>query len=187
MTDWYAKLTDYFPANEMKSKEHMEKLFADKQENYLIEEGPESVLIYLEKSDFIFIDYILISGKVRGKGLGGKLIEKVKNKDKAIILEVDPIDPSDADTAKRVNFYKKNGFRKVSSIEYKRIHAVTNELNEMDIYCWSQIPQKDEWVYRKMQEAYQEVHAYKARDFYGKQPQETSEVLTLKKKVYSKA
>jgi GNAT superfamily N-acetyltransferase len=187
MGDWYKKLTEYFPANEMKSREHMEALFSDKTGMYAKEEGPHHVLVYLETEDFIFIDYILITNKSRGKGVGSKLLESLKAKDKPIILEVDPVDSSDPDTAKRVRFYERNGFTQAKDIEYKRIHAITSELNVMNIFYWSSAPRSERWVFTKMQEAYEQVHAYKALQFYGKEPQRTEEVLSFPQKSFSRA
>jgi GNAT superfamily N-acetyltransferase len=187
MGDWYKKLTEYFPANEMKSREHMEALFSDKTGMYVKEEGPHHVLVYLETEDFIFIDYILITNKSRGKGVGSKLLESLKAKDKPIILEVDPVDSSNPDTAKRVRFYERNGFTQAKDIEYKRIHAITSELNVMNIFYWSSAPRSERWVFTKMQGAYEQVHAYKARQFYGKEPQRTEEVLSFPQKSFSRA
>ncbi|RFU63729.1 GNAT family N-acetyltransferase [Peribacillus glennii] len=178
MTEWYNKLTEYFPAREMKSKDHMQALFMEKGLIYKREEGPAHIVVYLEKEDFIFIDYILVSGKYRGNGMGSTLINRLKKKGKPIILEVEPITPADPDTKKRVIFYEKNSFRKATSITYKRLHIVTNELNEMDIYYWSPTPKTTEWVFEKMKGIYREVHAYRAADFYGKPAQEVSDVLS---------
>lgn len=187
MEKWYQKLTDYFPANEMKSQEHMKTLLKDKEGTYVKEEGPQHILVYLEKEDFIFIDYILITNLSRGKGLGSKIMDVLKRKNKPIILEVDPVDTSVPDTSKRLRFYERNGFKEAEGIEYKRIHAVTNELNEMNILYWSSSPRSERWVFDRMQIAYEQVHAYRAREFYGKEPQGTNEVLYYKEKSYRTA
>lgn len=186
MENWYQKLTDYFPANEMKSQEHMKALFDDKEGNYSKEESPQHVLVCLEKDDFIFIDYIWITNLSRGRGLGSRILDSLKRKNKPIILEVDPVDKSVPDTSKRVRFYEKNGFKEAQAIEYKRIHPVTKELNEMNILYWSPTPRSEQWVFNKMQIAYEQVHIYKAKEFYGKDPQSTKEVLFYKERSYHK-
>ncbi|NHM29366.1 GNAT family N-acetyltransferase [Neobacillus terrae] len=187
MADWYEKLTFYFPEIEMKIKGQMEQLFLDKDGIYKRDEGIDYVLIYLEKEDFIFIDYILITGSNRGKGAGSRLIDRLKRKGKPIILEVEPINSQDPDSKKRVRFYEKNGFKMARSITYQRMHIVTNELNEMDIYYWSPEKISENWIFAKMKETYIQVHTYKAKDIYGKEMQHVSEVLYLNKNILRRA
>ncbi|MEH7121086.1 GNAT family N-acetyltransferase, partial [Neobacillus vireti] len=88
---WYEKLNQYFPIEEMKSKEHMETLLKERSEIYHKDEGPNHVLMYVELENFIFIDYLFVSKNARGQGLGNKLLEKMKCKGKPIILEVEPV------------------------------------------------------------------------------------------------
>ncbi len=114
--NWYEKLNQYFPVEEMKSKEHMELLLQDKGDIYHKDEGKYHVLMYVELSDFVFIDYLFVSKDARGQGLGHKLIEKLKAKGKPIILEVEPVDYEDTDTEKRLRFYTREGFEHASSI-----------------------------------------------------------------------
>lgn len=179
MDEWFLKLREYFPAKEMKSRDHMQRLFKDKSKNYKLDEGPQYTLVYFEKEDFVFIDYILVSSSSRGNGLGSKVIDRVKNKNKAIILEVDPVSPEDPESGKRVRFYEKQKFKKAPSINYVRKHPVTGERSEMDIFYWSSETVSEEWVFEKMKEAYTEVHAYENDVFYQKPAQATEEVLQL--------
>lgn len=109
--DWYQKLSEYFPIEEMKSREHMERLLREKGDIYHKDEGKYHVLMYAEFPTFVFIDYIWVSPKSRGKGIGNQLMEKLKTKNKPIILEVEPIDYDDSDTEKRLRFYKKEEFK----------------------------------------------------------------------------
>lgn len=187
MRDWYSRLTDYFPEKEMKSKKHFEILFHEKQGIYQLEESQEHVLVYFEKSDYIFIDYILVSRNNRGNGRGSTILDQLKRKGKAIILEVEPVTLIDPDSEKRIHFYEKNGFFKRDTIRYERIHMVTNELNKMDIFCWSPVHRTEEWVYDRMKTIYDDVHAFKARELYGCNPQSVSDVLGLRELTYSKA
>jgi hypothetical protein len=92
------KLREYFPAKEMKSREHMQQLFDAKSDAYKLDEGPDYTLVYFEKEDFLFIDYILVSSSSRGSGLGSKVMDRVKKKNKAIILEVDPVSADDPES-----------------------------------------------------------------------------------------
>ncbi|MDR4946645.1 GNAT family N-acetyltransferase [Neobacillus cucumis] len=185
MNDWFIRLTDYFPEREMKSRKHFEILFHDKQGIYQLEESKDSVLVYFEMSEFIFIDYILVARNNRRSGRGSRILEQLKQKGKAIILEVEPVSHIDPDSEKRVHFYEKNGFKKMNSIGYERIHMVTNELNKMDVFCWSPVNKQEKWVYDKMTAIYEDVHTYKAKELYGCNPQPVSEVLWQKQLTYS--
>jgi GNAT superfamily N-acetyltransferase len=183
MFDWYSRLTEYFPEKEMKTKQHFELLFQEKQGIYQLLEGPDHLVIYFEQPDYIFIDFILVFGSCRGTGRGSTLLNELKRQGKAIILEVEPAAPKDIDSEKRIRFYKRHGFTKMNSIGYERIHVVTKELNKMDIYCWSPVHTTEQWVYDRIKHTYVEVHAYKMEELYGKSPQHVSEVLWLKEPV----
>ena len=178
--NWYSRLKQYFPEREMKSKIHFETLFQEKQESYQILEGEDFIVVYFEQCDYIFIDYILVSGSSRGKGVGSFVLNEFKKRGKAIILEVEPISLIDPDSEKRIRFYARHDFEKMDEISYERNHMVTKELNKMDIYCWSQTPKTQQWVLACMQEIYVEVHAYKVKEIYGEPPQQASDVLWLR-------
>ncbi|MBT2699941.1 GNAT family N-acetyltransferase [Bacillus sp. ISL-40] len=187
MSDWYSRLTDYFPEKEMKSKKHFEILFHEKQGIYQLEESTDYVIVYFEMSDCIFIDYILVTRNNRGNGRGSKILDQLKRKGKTIILEVEPVTILDPDSDKRIRFYEKNSFLKMNSIRYERIHMVTNELNKMDIFCWTPVHRTEEWVYDRMKAIYDDVHAFKASELYGRNPQPVSDVLWIRELTYSKA
>lgn len=81
MNDWFIRLTDYFPEREMKSRKHFEILFHDKQGIYQLEESKDSVLVYFEMSEFIFIDYILVARNNRRSGRGSRILEQLKQRE----------------------------------------------------------------------------------------------------------
>ena len=181
--NWYDRLREYFPEREMKSKVHFDLLLQEKKEAYQIMEGTDYLVVYFEQQDYIFIDYILVSGSSRGKGVGTLVMNKLKSKGKAIVLEVEPVSSSDPDSEKRVRFYQRHGFLNIDSIGYERIHVVTNELSTMDIHCWSPKCVTEQWVLDCMKEIYSEVHAFKVKEIFGRDPQPASEVLWLKENV----
>lgn len=180
MRDWYNRLSEYFPEKEMKSKKHFEILFQEKEEIYQLDESPDHVLVYLEKENYVFIDYILVDATNRSKGTGSLVLDRLKQKEKAIILEVEPVTLMDIDSEKRIRFYEKNDFLKMDSICYERIHMVTNELNKMDILAWTPEYRTEDWVFNQMIDIYNEVHAYKTRELYGRHAQPASDVLWIK-------
>jgi GNAT superfamily N-acetyltransferase len=177
--NWYEKLNEYFPEEEMKSKEHMDLLLREKGDMYHKDEGPKHVLMYVEANDFIFVDYVYVSSHARGEGLGHQLIEKLKRKNKPIILEVEPIDYDNSDTEKRLQFYKREGFQHATSIGYKRRSLATNQVNEMEILYWSPQNESEESILEKMIKTYEEVHTYKDEQLYGDTYQEAEDVLTI--------
>ncbi|WP_053220357.1 GNAT family N-acetyltransferase [Virgibacillus senegalensis] len=176
--NWYEKLNKYFPVEEMKSQKHMEMLLKEKGDVYYKDEGPHHVLMFAEFKSFIFIDYVYVSAASRGQGLGHQLIEKLKAKNKPIILEVEPVDYEDSDSEKRLKFYQREGFVHAQSIGYNRRSLATNEENPMEILYWSPDNQDEEEIYKQMKKMYEDIHTYKDEEIYGKSYQPVDEVLT---------
>ncbi|QTM98691.1 GNAT family N-acetyltransferase [Sediminibacillus dalangtanensis] len=176
--NWYEKLNKYFPVEEMKSQKHMEMLLKEKGDVYYKDEGPHHVLMYAEFKSFIFIDYVYVSAASRGQGLGHQLIEKLKARNKPIILEVEPVDYEDSDTEKRLKFYQREGFVHAQSIGYNRRSLATNEDTPMEILYWSPDNQDEEEIYKQMKKMYEDIHTYKDEEIYGKSYQPVDEVLT---------
>ena len=177
--NWYDKLSAYFPIEEMKSKEHMDALLNDKKNIYCKEEGPDHVLMYVETETFIFVDYLYVSEKSRGSGIGKKLLASLKEKGKPIILEVEPVDYEDTDSEKRLRFYAREQFHHANRIGYSRKSLATGEHNDMEILYWSPTDADEETVYEAMKTTYEEIHTYKDETFYGDQYDPTDEVLTF--------
>lgn len=181
LMNWYEKLNKYFPIEEMKSREHIETLLTEKSDIYTKDEGPHHVLMYAELDHFVFIDYLYVSKDSRGQGLGHKLLEKLKEKGKPIILEVEPINYEDTDTEKRLRFYKREGFEHAKSIGYQRKSLATNEINQMEILYWSPGNESEENIYEAMKTTYNMIHTYKDKHFYGDSYEPVEEVLTFDK------
>lgn len=177
--NWYEKLNQYFPIEEMKSKKHMEMLLKEKGDIYHKDEGENHVMMYAELNDFIFIDYIFVSKNARGEGLGHKLLEKLKKKGKPIILEVEPINYEDTDTEKRINFYKRENFQHAQSIGYERRSLATNEVNKMEILYWAPHNESEEMIYDAMIRTYNLIHTFKDKELYGESYDPASEVLSF--------
>lgn len=177
---WYEKLSRYFPVEEMKSEEHMELLLKEKPDLYKKEEGPNYIVMYAEFDDFLFVDYLLVAKKARGEGIGGRVIKKLKEKNKPIILEVEPLDYEDSDTVKRQRFYEREGFKKADMIGYRRRSLATGELNEMEIMYWSPTGESEQSIYEKMKRVYENIHTYKDEELYGESYQPVEDVLTVK-------
>ncbi|AYC28641.1 GNAT family N-acetyltransferase [Paenisporosarcina cavernae] len=180
--NWYEKLNQYFPVEEMKSQEHMETLLKEKGEYYIKDEGPKHVLMYVEFENFTFVDYLFVSKEARGEGLGKKLLNKLKEKNKAILLEVEPVNYEDTDTEKRLRFYAREGFQHASRIGYNRRSLATGENNAMEILYWSPTNQPEEEIYEAMKWTYENIHTFKDEKFYGESYDPTEEVLEFHSK-----
>jgi GNAT superfamily N-acetyltransferase len=175
----YEKLNQYFPIEEMKSKDHMETLLKERSDIYHKDEGSNHVLMYVELDNFVFIDYLFVAKKTRGQGLGHKLLKKLKQKGKPIILEVEPVNYEDSDSEKRLRFYKREGFQHAQSIGYKRRSLATKEINEMEILFWAPNNESEEMIFEAMKKTYDLIHTYRDQHFYGKSYQPVEEVLTF--------
>lgn len=176
--NWYEKLQQYFPIEELKSQEHMELLLKEKGDIYHKDEGPYHVMMYAEFPSFIFIDYLYVSKQSRGQGLGHQLIEKLKQRKKPIILEVEPLDYTDSDSSKRLRFYRREGFEHAQSIGYTRKSLATQEDNTLEILFWSPEEANEETIYEQMKEMYEDIHTYKDKEVYGEAYQSVDEAIT---------
>jgi len=177
--EWYERLSDYFPEHEMKDIDHFRDLIRDK-DVYHKEETADYLLLYAEFPTFLFIDYLLINPETRGKGIGTKVLEGLKQKGKPILLEVEPADQENEDTVKRVHFYRKNGFVKADRIMYQR-EDHQGEPFEMKVYYWS--PEKDtpqREILDNMAKACAEIHNFRSLRYYGREVANPDEVLKWK-------
>lgn len=178
--DWYEKLEAYFPEEEMKSIEQFDALFTEKNEIYFKEVESEHIVVYAEFTDFIFIDYLWVSPSARGKGIGRQVIEKFKEKNKAIILEVEPIDEKDPDTSGRLKFYYKIGFQFAKTFSYLYQANNNGEEIELNIMYYAANPLEEKQLYQWTKRIHEEIHSYKEFELYGVQPQTSKEVLKIK-------
>lgn len=175
--NWYEKLNAYFPIEEMKSKEHMDTLLKEKSDVYYKDESADHVLMYAEFNSFIFVDYVWVSAAARGQGIGHQLIEKLKQKNKSILLEVEPVDSDDSDTKKRLYFYKREGFQHAQAIDYCPSSRNTNETSTLEILYWSKDEADDRAIYKQMKKMYEDIHTYKDTEIYGEPYKQVDEVL----------
>lgn len=175
--NWYEKLNDYFPEQEMKKKEHLNDLIED-QEVYHKEETEDYIVLYAEFPNFIFIDYILVTSNSRGKGIGTQVLDRFKAKGKMILLETEPPDIEDIDTEKRLKFYLRNGFLEADRIQYERKDDA-GELFSMNILYWPAKEISQENIMDRMAEACREVHNYRSKHYYGREVANPDKVLQL--------
>lgn len=173
--NWYEKLNNYFPEQEMKKKEHLKDLIEDK-DVYHKEETDDYLVLYAEFHDFIFIDYLLVTSNSRSRGLGSRILERFKQKNKMILLEVEPPDDEDVDKDRRLAFYQRNGFRVANHIEYTREDG-DGEKFTMDILYWPAGEVSQKVIMERMALACRSIHNYRSRHYYGREIANPEEVL----------
>ncbi|WP_040984680.1 GNAT family N-acetyltransferase [Oceanobacillus jeddahense] len=178
--DWFQRLNEYFPVEEMKAKEQIEALLKDKSDHYYKDESDLHIMMYAEYAEFIFIDFLWVSEKARGKGIGKKLIQQLKDKRKTIILEVEPVDENNVDTEKRLRFYFREGFKVSGNISYQFQALVSHSEIDLDIMYWDEQEKTDEQLLDYMITIYEEIHSYKQKEIYGYDPKPASDVVKLK-------
>ncbi|WP_202078680.1 GNAT family N-acetyltransferase [Caldalkalibacillus salinus] len=175
---WYNKLNDYFPKEEMKKKAQLEDLI-HQNPHYKKAEEDDYIVLYAEFNSFVFVDYVLVDQKARGKGVGGHILEQLKAKQKVIVLEVEPVDEDDPDTIKRERFYLSNGFTRAKNIRYYRdIGETAPELNLMEVYYWSPRDQVSEDTIREyLIEVYEDIHHFQYSEYFDRQKPSAKELV----------
>lgn len=176
---WYDRLNEYFPVEEMKSREHLEILLRDKPTQYRKDEGPNHVMLYVDFPEFSFVDYVFVSQAARGQGLGAKLLGRLKALGKPILLEVEPLDYEDSDTVKRARFYEREGFRHAERVVYERPSLATGQRHPLEILVWTPEETDDEAVYDAMRRIYLDIHCHRDEEVYGEAYDPVDEVLRL--------
>ncbi|HZG58675.1 GNAT family N-acetyltransferase [Paenibacillus sp.] len=176
--EWYEKLNDYFPEHEMKDRNQIQDLIDEKDVYHLVETD-DYIVLYAEFPTFVFIDYLLVTSQARGKGIGTKVLDRMKKKGKLILLEVEPKDDENEDTRKRLAFYYKNGFQKADRIRYVR-ETDQGEPYFMHILYWSPTALSQDVVMREMEKACEEIHNFRAKQYYGRLLADPEKALTWK-------
>ncbi|GAA0380429.1 GNAT family N-acetyltransferase [Bacillus horti] len=177
---WYQKLNQYFPEEEMKKKQQLEDLVR-RNTNYKKAETEQYILLYGEYEEFVFVDYVLVDKKARGLGIGSHIFEELKEKEKVIVLEVEPVVENDPDTARREQFYLGNGFKKAEDIIYYRdVGETSEELNQMEVYYWSpQGSESMEDIRNYMIIVYEDIHHFQYDDYFDRQTPDPEELVQI--------
>lgn len=77
---------------------------------------------YIIKSKKVaYLMYIFVNDKIQSQGYGTKILKQImkENKEKEIVLDIEPLDENASNyeqRVKRYRFYQKNGFKKTSYI-----------------------------------------------------------------------
>ena len=66
------------------------------------------IILYWETKEFIYIEHFAIDPNLRNGGYGSKVLKQLTDKEKILILEIDP--PIDEISIRRKGFYERIGF-----------------------------------------------------------------------------
>jgi GNAT superfamily N-acetyltransferase len=160
MLDWYRDLAHYFPAEEMRSERHFEWLIANRPDIYRVAATPDHLLLTLDYPDVTFIDYLYVYPHCRGSGEGTRLLQSLKHKQKAILLEIEPAAPDDPESVRRRRFYDRQAFWQVDSLSFGLPSPLTWTLTDLNVLCWAPagvVP--GERVFQWMERMYQDLYA----------------------------
>lgn len=132
-----------FPEHERRSYEMQQKLLLKENYNIKIYETNslelEGFIAYWEFEKFIFIEHLAVSEKLRGRGLGQKIINEMKNNKKPLILEVELPDMKDINTLRRIEFYERQDFKLCNYDYYQPPLNKTDEKTPMKIMVYNDI------------------------------------------------
>lgn len=101
-----------FPPNERRTREdHLRALQdADFFPLGAVEDGKLLADVFLwETEDFCYLEHFAVQPDLRGYGTGSTLLRQLLQREKPLILEIEP--PEDELTCRRKRFYERNGLR----------------------------------------------------------------------------
>ncbi len=99
-----------------------------------------------ENDKTLFVFFLAVDDKSRGKGYGSAILENLKMRagERAVVLNVEPLDntaPNFIERQKRFDFYKKNGFKDTgySAWEVGGKFTVLSTAEELDVESYKKI------------------------------------------------
>lgn len=107
---FFEVMKESFPEIERRTYDGQKKLFDNERYRVLwykdVYGKVDAFIAYWEFDKFIFIEHFSVDEKLRGKGLGSKMIEEVLDQfNKTVVLEVEY--PEDEISIRRIEFYKR--------------------------------------------------------------------------------
>lgn len=160
---FYNLLENSFPEIERRKYDNQKELFNNELYKVVGYKNKENEVVafiaFWSFLDFNFIEHFAVKENLRGKGLGSVLLgEYIKSDIKSIILEVEL--PQDNISKKRIEFYKKIGF-KLNDYKYMQPPLEEgNELLPLKIMSFKNYLEKDDFDI-KVRNIYREVYNLK--------------------------
>ena len=101
-----------FPIEERRDNLQQSRVEKHKDYHYdlvFLKEEFLGIALYWETPSLIFLEHLAILPEKRNGGVGSAVLNQIKQKGKAILLEIEP--PKDEITNRRLGFYTRNGFK----------------------------------------------------------------------------
>ena len=150
MRAFFCLLDKSFPNIERRSREGQKEIFDDDlYKVYGVKDHSGNVVGFIatwEFEKFNFIEHFAVDRILRGKGMGTHLLkEYINNSNKPIYLEVEF--PNDDICIRRIEFYKRLGF-KLNEFDYIQLPLqIGNELLPLKIMTYPSKVSNDEFIY----------------------------------------
>lgn len=112
--EYYRIYKESFPSSERRTREGQEKVLQNPSHRVRIKEDAGEMVAfvsYWELPSCLFLEHLATTEACRGKGYGRQLVEEcLRETDKPVFLEIEPIRAEDPMTERRAAFYERIGF-----------------------------------------------------------------------------
>lgn len=109
----YSLLSSSFPPIERRTEAGQRELLSDERYQIIAALSEDKIIGFMavwKLNDFSFVEHFAVDGALRGKGMGGKILEYAKKAlPSPLILEVEPSNSSHQ-AERRIDFYNRHGF-----------------------------------------------------------------------------
>lgn len=132
-----------FPKREQREEKSQKKILSDNEYHFdTVFDGKIFVgmILYWETEEFIYVEHFCINTELRNKGYGKKILEKINQKGKCVILEIDP--PIDEISIRRKGFYERVGYNENSYIHIHPPYHTKNSGHKLTVMSYPN-PLKD--------------------------------------------
>ncbi len=118
-----------FPKHEQRESLSQQKIMEDSFYHFCLifneEEIFSGTVLFWETEDFIYIEHFCVCPEMRNKQIGQKVLALLSERNKTMILEIDP--PIDEISKRRKGFYERCGFKENP---YDHVHPPYHQGNK---------------------------------------------------------
>ena len=117
-----------FPAHEQRRESSQKEIFSEEDYHFdLVYDGElfVGIILYWEQENYLYVEHFCMEPAMRSHGYGQKALAVLGEKDKLVILEIDP--PVEDISLRRKAFYERAGFK---SNPYSHVHPPYHKGNQ---------------------------------------------------------